>query len=110
MSFYSFGGTISHYGFGTLAILWFVTGMMAYSSIVKGNVANHFKWIFINFALTFAAVTLRTGMGIGFASGLPFEVFYPYLAWLCWFPNLISALFLLQKSWKLSLAYLKFPT
>jgi hypothetical protein len=35
-------------------------------------------------------------MGIGFASGLPFAVFYPYLAWLCWFPNLISALFLLN--------------
>jgi uncharacterized membrane protein len=96
MSFYSFGGTISHYGFRTLAILWFVTGITAYSAIIKRNVANHFKWIFINFALTFAAVTLRTGLGIGFASGLPFEVFYPYLAWLCWLPNLIAALFLLK--------------
>ena len=51
----------------------------------------------INFALTFAAVTLRTGLGIGFASGTPFEVFYPYLAWLCWVPNLLVALAIAKK-------------
>jgi hypothetical protein len=53
--------------------------------------------MFINFALTFAAVTLRTGLGIGFASGTPFEVFYPYLAWICWVPNLLVALVIAKK-------------
>jgi hypothetical protein len=51
----------------------------------------------INFALTFAAVTLRIGLGIGFGSGIPFEIFYPYLAWICWVPNLLFALMIIKK-------------
>ena len=92
MSQYSFGGMISHSGFFTLAILWLATGYKAYHSIKNRNFQAHQYWMVINFALTFAAVTLRTGLGIGFASGTPFEVFYPYLAWLCWVPNLLVAL------------------
>ena len=56
--------------------------------------------MFINFALTFAAVTLRIGLGIGFATGIPFEVFYPLLAWICWIPNLIVAIVLLKTKYK----------
>jgi hypothetical protein len=44
-----------------------------------------------NFALTFAAVTLRLYLPLGFLSGLRFEDFYPALAWLCWVPNLVIA-------------------
>ena len=97
MSQYSFGGMISHSGFFTLAILWLATGYKAYHSIKNKNVKAHQYWMLINFALTFAAVTLRTGLGIGFASGTPFEVFYPYLAWLCWVPNLLVALVIAKR-------------
>ena len=97
MSQYSFGGMISHSGFFTLAILWLATGYKAYHSIKNRNIQAHQYWMVINFALTFAAVTLRTGLGIGFASGTPFEVFYPYLAWLCWVPNLLVALAIAKK-------------
>jgi uncharacterized membrane protein len=97
MSQYSFGGMISHSGFFTLAILWLATGYKAYHSIKNKNVKAHQYWMFINFALTFAAVTLRTGLGISFASGTPFEVFYPYLAWLCWAPNLLVALVIAKR-------------
>ena len=97
MSQYSFGGMISHSGFFTLAILWLATGYKAYHSINNRNIQAHQYWMVINFALTFAAVTLRTGLGIGFASGTPFEVFYPYLAWLCWVPNLLVALVIAKK-------------
>jgi hypothetical protein len=24
-----------------------------------------------------------------FASGVPFELFYPWVSWLCWVPNLL---------------------
>ena len=41
-----------------------------------------------NFALTFAAVTLRIWVPISFVSGIPFGVAYPLIAWLCWVPNL----------------------
>ena len=45
-----------------------------------------------NFALTFAAVTLRAYLGLSQAVfGLSFEAFYPVVAWLCWVPNLIVA-------------------
>ena len=97
MAQFSFGGTISHLGFALLAILWIFTGCKAYFSIIRKMIVAHYHWMIINFALTFAAVTLRIGLGIGFGSGIPFEVFYPYLAWISWVPNLLIALVLIRK-------------
>jgi uncharacterized membrane protein len=97
MAQYSFGGMISHLGFALLAILWITSGFKAYTSIINKKVNDHYNWMFINFALTYSAVTLRIGLGIGFASGTPFEVFYPLLAWLCWVPNLLVALIIIKK-------------
>jgi len=97
MAQFSFGGTISHLGFALLAILWIFTGYKAYSSIIRKMIVAHYHWMIINFALTLAAVTLRIGLGIGFGSGMPFEVFYPYLAWLCWVPNLLISLIIIRK-------------
>jgi uncharacterized membrane protein len=97
MAQFSFGGTISHLGFALLAVLWILTGYKAYTSIIRKMIVAHYNWMVINFALTFAAVTLRIGLGIGFGSGIPFEIFYPYLAWICWTPNLLIALFIIRK-------------
>ena len=97
MAQFSFGGTISHLGFALLAVLWIFTGYKAYSSIIRKIIVAHYQWMIINFALTFAAVTLRIGLGIGFGSGIPFETFYPYLAWICWVPNLLVALMIIRK-------------
>lgn len=44
-----------------------------------------------NVALTFAAVTLRLYLGPLMALGVPFELAYPAVAWLCWVPNLVVA-------------------
>jgi uncharacterized membrane protein len=95
---FSFGGLISHLGFSLLAILWIISGYKAYISIIRKKVNHHYNLMVINFALTFAAVTLRIGLGIGFASGISFENFYPFLAWLCWVPNLITALIIIKKT------------
>jgi uncharacterized membrane protein len=97
MSIYSYGGAVSHFGFGILSILWIISGIAAYTTIKKKNIEAHSKWMIINFALTFAAVTLRIGLGIGLASGTAFEVFYPYLSWVCWVPNLIVGLLIIRK-------------
>jgi uncharacterized membrane protein len=97
MAQFSFGGNLSHSGFALLAVLWIFTGYKAYSSIIRKKIVAHYHWMIINFALTFAAVTLRIGLGIGFGSGIPFEIFYPYLAWICWVPNLLIALFIIRK-------------
>lgn len=97
MAQFSFGGTISHLGFALLAVLWIFTGYKAYISIIRKNINAHYNWMVINFALTFAAVTLRLGLGIGFASGIAFEIFYPYLSWICWVPNLLVALIVVKR-------------
>lgn len=97
MAQFSFGGMISHLGFALLAVLWIFTGYKAYASIIRKMIDAHYRWMVLNFALTFAAVTLRIGLGIGFGSGTPFEIFYPYLAWICWVPNLLVALIIVKK-------------
>jgi hypothetical protein len=51
-----------------------------------------------NFALTFAAVTLRLWLPASVASGMPFEVAYPVVAWLCWVPNLLAAELFLRRT------------
>jgi uncharacterized membrane protein len=83
----AFGGAFSAAGFAALAIGWLATGFLGYKTIRRGDVAAHRRWMLRNYALTFAAVTLRLQMGICFALGLPFEAFYPWLAWTCWVPN-----------------------
>ncbi|MCZ2473154.1 DUF2306 domain-containing protein [Aquirufa ecclesiirivi] len=103
MAQFSFGGMVSHVGFSLLAILWITSGFYAYSSIVRKKIQAHKNWMVVNFSLTFAAVTLRIGLGIGFAIGLPFELFYPYLAWLCWVPNLLIALLIIKKDTSLQI-------
>jgi mannose-6-phosphate isomerase-like protein (cupin superfamily) len=59
MAAHAFGGPIARLGFAGLALAWLVTGTCAYRAIRAGNVALHRRWMVRNFALTFAAVTLR---------------------------------------------------
>lgn len=89
MAFYSFGGVVAHMGFACLAIAWLYSGWRAYAAIRSGNVSEHQAWMLRNFAMTFAAVTLRIYLGLGAVSGVPFEVTYPTVAWLSWVPNLL---------------------
>ncbi len=51
-----------------------------------------------NFALTFAAVTPRLWLPACVASGLPFEIAYPAIAWVCWLPNLVVAELLVHQT------------
>lgn len=91
MAFHAYGGPVSRLGFAALATVWLYTGFRAYRAIRAGDVASHRRWMVRNFALTFAAVTLRLWAPAAFASGIPFELSYPVIAWLCWVPNLVVA-------------------
>lgn len=91
MAFHAYGGPVSRLGFAGLALAWLYTGFRAYQAIRIGDVASHRRWMVRNFALTFAAVTLRLWAPAAFASGIPFELSYPVIAWLCWVPNLLVA-------------------
>lgn len=98
MSAFAFGGMISTTGFGLLASIWLYTGIRAIVAARAHQFQKHQRWMIRNFALALAAVSLRIGLGIGFALGLPFEMFYPSLAWLSWVPNLLVAECLIRRA------------
>jgi hypothetical protein len=100
MSLHAFGGIGSRLGFGCLAVAWLFTGLRAFLAIRHGDVTSHRRWMVRNFALTFAAVTLRVYLPSSMAMGIAFEVAYPVIAWLCWLPNLLVAEVLFNQSHK----------
>ena len=91
MAAYAFGGTVARLGFAGLAIAWLYTGLRAYVAIRSRDVTAHRRWMVRNFALTFAAVTLRLYLPAAVAAGVEMETAYPVIAWLCWVPNLVVA-------------------
>jgi len=98
MATFAYGGLVSKLGFGLLALAWLYTGLRAYLAIRARRVAEHQRWMVRNFALTFAAVTLRLWLPASMVAGIPFELAYPVIAWLCWVPNLLVAERLLRSA------------
>jgi len=96
MASFAFGGPVARLGFGLLALGWLYTGLRAYLAIRARQVMEHRRWMVRNFALTFAAVTLRLWLPASFVAGLPFEQSYAVIAWLCWVPNLLVAEWMLR--------------
>jgi uncharacterized membrane protein len=85
----SFGGLVTHFGFGLMAICWVGTTLNAYRHIRGGNVTAHRVWMLRSYAITMAAVTLRIYLPLGQANGIEFEAAYQVVSWLCWVPNLL---------------------
>lgn len=90
IALYSTSGLMAGFGFLALAIVWLLTTGMAWTSALRRDFVAHERWMIRSFALTLAAVTLRIYLPIG-AGTVGFDVAYPYIAWLCWVPNLIAA-------------------
>ncbi len=91
LAFHAYGGTPGRLGFACLALAWLFTGLRAYLAVRAGRVAAHRRWMVRNFALTFAAVTLRLWLPASLVAGVSFDLAYPLVAWLCWVPNLVAA-------------------
>lgn len=85
----AYGGWVGRSGFGMLALLWLLTAAQAYATIRAGQTQAHRRWMMRNYALTFAAVTLRLQLPLAGVLGLDFEVVYPVIAWTAWLPNLL---------------------
>jgi uncharacterized membrane protein len=98
MSAHAHGGIVSKFGFAALAIAWLYTGLRAYGAIRERDVIGHRRWMIRNFALAFGAVTLRLWLPAAVVSGVPFDLAYPAVAWLCWVPNLIVAEWLVRST------------
>jgi len=99
IAFFATGGIICVMGFGALALLWLFTIVKAYTSIRRLDIAEHQKWMIRNYALTFAAVTLRVYMPIliPFVFHGDFIPAYRLISWLCWVPNIIAAEIIISK-------------
>ncbi|MFP7170313.1 DUF2306 domain-containing protein [Terribacillus sp. 7520-G] len=99
LAYYATGGVIAQTGFGMLAFLWLITVFLAIRAAAQRKIAQHRHWIMINYSLTFAAVTLRIWLGIFMLLFGPslYEVYYPYIAWLCWVPNILLLVLYLKR-------------
>ena len=91
MSFYSFGGVVTHLGFGTLAVLLLGTTARAYSAARARSIAIHRQWMLRSYALVFAAVTLRVELPLLVMAFGEFTPAYQVVSWLSWVPNVLWA-------------------
>lgn len=92
-------GFVGFFGFGALAVLWIVTAVKAYGSVRAGDYRSHQAWMIRNFALTYAAVTLRIWIGLlvvthlllGLEGSMAFANAYAAVPFLAWLPNIVIA-------------------
>jgi uncharacterized membrane protein len=91
MSIYSFGGWVTHLGFGALAVLLLFTTLRAYAAARRRDIATHRQWMVRSYALIFAAVTLRIELPLLATAFGDFLPGYQVVAWLCWVPNALWA-------------------
>lgn len=78
-------------GFAILAILWLFSAFKSIRSIQHKKIFSHQLWMFRNFSLTLAAVTLRIYLPLAIIANIDFAIAYPVVAWLCWLPNILIA-------------------
>ncbi len=97
MAAHAYGGVTARLGFGCLAVVWLYTGARAYVAIRARDIVSHRRWMIRNFALTFAAVTLRLYGPLSGVAGIAFDQAYPIIAWVAWVPNLIVAEWLFNR-------------
>lgn len=93
------GGLIAVFGFLFLAIIWFVSTYMGFTSIRNGQIVKHQQLMIFSYAACFAAVTLRLWLPLLISVFNDFSKAYAVVSWLCWVPNMVVA-YLLAKSAK----------
>ena len=91
MSIYSFGGPVTHLGFGALGLLLLWATVRAYAAARAREIAVHRRWMLRSYALIFAAVTLRIELPLLIMAFGDFTPAYQVVAWLSWVPNILWA-------------------
>ena len=95
----SMGGTVAHFGFGSMAILWLVTVCLALFYIRHGDVSAHRYWMILNYSLTCSAITLRIYLPtFPWLLNVDFMTAYTVISWVAWVPNLLIAQWYLLKT------------
>ncbi|MGE0445217.1 MAG: DUF2306 domain-containing protein [Vicinamibacterales bacterium] len=91
MAIYSFGGWLTHVGFGLLGLALIGTTLQAFLSIKRWDIAAHRAWMLRSYALLFAAVMLRIELPLLAMALGDFTPAYQAVAWISWVPNLAWA-------------------
>jgi len=91
LAFHAPGGPIAGTGFALLALLWIAATGVAVACARQRQIARHRVWMIRSYALTFAGVTLRLYLAVFMLAGTDYVAASPWLAWMCWVPNLLIA-------------------
>jgi uncharacterized membrane protein len=92
------GGFYSRLAFTLLSVLWIYFTLMAWRTVLQKNFVSHRKYMILSFSLTVSALTLRLWkMIIVMAFHPPPMDAYRIVAWLGWVPNLLFALWLINR-------------
>jgi hypothetical protein len=98
MSWHSFGGMVTHLGFGGMAVALLGCTTIAWLKIRRREIAAHREWVIRSFALLFSAVTLRLWLPLLEAGLGGFEPAYLWVSWVSWLPNLLVAELYLRRT------------
>jgi uncharacterized membrane protein len=100
----AYTGPVAATGFTLLGVGTLFTTWTALRMVLAHRYAEHRRWMILSFSLIWAGVMLRVwspiyvalaGMGLVHFS---FETAYAGIAWLCWVPNLLFALWLTRRT------------
>ena len=91
LALYTTAGPIATAGFGGLSVAWFMTTALGWREVMNGRIAQHRRWMIRSVALTYAAVTLRILIPLGYMTGADPDDAYRAISFLCWIPNLLAA-------------------
>jgi uncharacterized membrane protein len=89
-------GAAASAGFQTLGIAWLTCTLLGFLHVRAGRIVEHRRWMIRSYALTTAAITLRLYILGSDVLHIPLGRSYPYIAWLCWIPNVLIAQWLIR--------------
>ena len=99
----SYPGWVTSLGFGLLGLSMLFTTWTALRMVLAHRIVDHRRWMIRSFSLIFAAVMLRIMTplyGVLSSAGLvsfSFATAYTWIAWLCWLPNLLTAIWFTRR-------------
>ena len=99
----AYTGLVASLGFTFLDLAMLLTTWTAFRMILAGRYSDHRRWMIRSYSLMFAGVMLRLQTLIHMnlsAAGLvsfSFETAYAGIAWLCWVPNLLLAVWFTRR-------------
>lgn len=93
------GGPISILSFTLLLVMWWVFTFIAFRAIQKKDFERHSKFMYLSYALTLSALTLRLWkfVIVNYIYEMPPMDLYRLVGWLGWVPNLLVAIFLISR-------------